>query len=198
MSDKEVGGSAPEESASDLTQGPLDHEPGRNTSRKWFVPVAIGLAAGIFIGAGGTLGFAIIPQNIEAQRVAESEQVASAAAASASLSAKKALEGAFASWVSACGLSANSGAEVSDGGHTLTIDGQSTSQMLQKSTSTVSLTDFSCLITHARVPQSIVSQMNDTTALQGRQSGDFGSYRVSWTYHPDSGFDVIFTLKDAD
>ena len=42
---------------------------------------------------------------------------------------------------------------------------------------------------------SVYSQMMKTTALMGRQSAETDKYKVSWTYHPDNGFEVTYEKK---
>lgn len=38
-------------------------------------------------------------------------------------------------------------------------------------------------------------KMNTTTALQGRQSEENEKYKVSWTYHPDKGLEIMYEVK---
>ena len=39
---------------------------------------------------------------------------------------------------------------------------------------------------------SLYSKMMNTTALIGRQTDETDKYRVSWTYHPDTGLEVTY------
>lgn len=41
----------------------------------------------------------------------------------------------------------------------------------------------------------VYSQMLETSALMGRQTAETGKYRVSWTYHPDQGLEVMYEKK---
>jgi hypothetical protein len=43
------------------------------------------------------------------------------------------------------------------------------------------------------VPESVTAQMDGTRALDGRQPASWDGYTASWTFHPDSGFDLIIT-----
>ncbi len=43
-------------------------------------------------------------------------------------------------------------------------------------------------------PESVVYKMQRTNALAGIQSEVHNSYRVSWTYHPDNGLEVMFEM----
>ena len=44
-------------------------------------------------------------------------------------------------------------------------------------------------------PSSVAEEMNETTALMGRQSASTSKYEVSWTYHPDKGLEAMFKIK---
>jgi hypothetical protein len=37
--------------------------------------------------------------------------------------------------------------------------------------------------------------MMETRALDGRQEETWSGYAVSWSYHPDDGFNAIFEAK---
>ncbi|HYN96142.1 MAG TPA: hypothetical protein VES42_20040 [Pilimelia sp.] len=71
-----------------------------------------------------------------------------------------------------------------------------------------------CVRMVTRLPDYVREQMNQTTALQGRQTAEWSvesseipeaqlkakpmanaTLSASWTYHPDNGLDVIFTVK---
>lgn len=41
----------------------------------------------------------------------------------------------------------------------------------------------------------VIAKMESTSSLSGRQSESNDKYEVSWTYHPDNGLEVIFSLK---
>lgn len=42
----------------------------------------------------------------------------------------------------------------------------------------------------------VYQRMNETTALQGRQTETHGRYTVSWTYHPDNGLEVLYEIDN--
>lgn len=42
---------------------------------------------------------------------------------------------------------------------------------------------------------SVYSEMLGTTALMGRQSEENKNYKVTWSYHPDHGLEVIYSKK---
>lgn len=41
----------------------------------------------------------------------------------------------------------------------------------------------------------ISEEMNETRALDGRQSASTDNYEVTWSYHPDNGLEVLFKIK---
>lgn len=43
---------------------------------------------------------------------------------------------------------------------------------------------------------SVYKQMGETRALDGRQSASCDNYEVSWTYHPDQGMEVLYSIKN--
>lgn len=44
------------------------------------------------------------------------------------------------------------------------------------------------------LPDSLLQKMAATRALDGRQSEDYDDLEVSWSYHPDKGLEVLFTV----
>ncbi len=47
------------------------------------------------------------------------------------------------------------------------------------------------------ISDALLLKMQSTSALQGRQNEDFDTFTVSWTYHPDSGLEIIYSLKGS-
>lgn len=88
----------------------------------------------------------------------------------------------------ACGLPASA---VGDGGTTLVLDGRgeddsSTSDALE-------IEDLACALNAINTPDHIITLMDQTRALDGRQAQEHDGYTYSWTYHPDSGMDIVIT-----
>lgn len=44
-------------------------------------------------------------------------------------------------------------------------------------------------------PDSVYKRMMSTSALMGQQSEENKKFRVSWTYHPDRGLEVLYEKK---
>jgi hypothetical protein len=89
-----------------------------------------------------------------------------------------------------CKLTHSAYAEVADGGKTLTLDGAS-----QAGGDGLSITQLACVLRSLKVTDAVVTQMDSTTSLQGRQTGSWSDVNASWTYHPDNGLDIILTSK---
>lgn len=81
--------------------------------------------------------------------------------------------------------------DLGDGDHTLVID----SSGEEPASGSASLTGLTCVLDELETPQSVISKMNRTRALDGMQSATWGDFEASWTYHPDDGLDLIITQK---
>lgn len=45
------------------------------------------------------------------------------------------------------------------------------------------------------LPDSLMSRIRQTRAIDGTQTQEYGNIFVTWTYHPDNGLDIIYELK---
>lgn len=88
---------------------------------------------------------------------------------------------------------------VGDDGTTLILDGEGKDdrKLVGGEMTTVgeklSIEDIGCALAGIGTPDSVVSMMEGTRALDGRQSQDADGYSYTWIYHPDNGLDVIIT-----
>lgn len=80
-------------------------------------------------------------------------------------------------------------AQVGDGGDSLTLQSEG------KEDPGITYNELGCFWTELKVTDAIRSEMESTRALDGKQAGDWGDYHASWSYHPDSGFTMIVTVK---
>lgn len=152
---------------------------GHATVPVWVLPTVTGVAGllvGLMIGgiAVGTLG--------NAQRQLE------AAASSRAASEGEAVM--FRNAVRSCGAN-QSYAVVGDQGRSLTIEHQG-----EEDHAGISATDLWCIIETLDAPTSVISHMEQTTSLDGRQTETWDNIQISWSYHPDRGMDSILTLTD--
>lgn len=87
-----------------------------------------------------------------------------------------------------CRLNTNGlGAEISDKGKTLELDG------VYKYL--VSDAQFACVTSVLGMPSSVKSKLKMTRALDGIQNAKFGKISVDWSYHPDDGLSITFTYN---
>jgi hypothetical protein len=87
-----------------------------------------------------------------------------------------------------CGAPA--GITVSDGGKSLIING-----MGEEDYSGSTIYSTACVLGEIGTPSYILSNMETTNSLMGRQSDTFDGIDVSWSYHPDNGLDVVVNKK---
>jgi hypothetical protein len=89
-----------------------------------------------------------------------------------------------------CGLV--QGSSIADEGKTLIVD-----MMGEDDYTGASYTDVSCVVndTELAMPDYIVSAIETTRALDGRQSGNWEGFEAQWSYHPDSGLDLVIHQK---
>lgn len=78
-------------------------------------------------------------------------------------------------------------ATIGDDGHSLILDGEGTDS------DGLPVRDLALVLTGINTPDSIIAQMENTTAMHGRQTATWDKYTASWTYHPDNGLDIIVT-----
>ncbi|MCW3817887.1 hypothetical protein ONA91_25895 [Micromonospora sp. DR5-3] len=89
-----------------------------------------------------------------------------------------------------CGTSLADYAVLGDGGGTLTLHGDG------KESSGLSFSTLECYWSELKMPDSVKQEVLATRALDGRQSGDWDGIHASWSYHPDSGLQMVITVTD--
>lgn len=127
------------------------------------IGLAVGLVAGLLIGLSAG-------SNAENDSLAPEESVAVMPLKSA---------------ITKCSASNADGVEEGDEGKSLTITGYG---LLRGPTSA----QFECLTDALDMPDSVRSRISATRALDGRQTAAWDGLSVSWTYHPDSGLNMVF------
>lgn len=90
-----------------------------------------------------------------------------------------------------CVVTANSGTRIGDNGRSVTLDQQGDDQR-----SGLTFTQLFCVLDGLDVPDSVISEMEQTRALDGRLTASPDGMSLSWTYHPDDGLDVVLALTD--
>lgn len=87
-----------------------------------------------------------------------------------------------------CNAAHTSGISVGDKGTSITIDTKG-----EDDSNGASFDDAACILTGLEVPDAVISQIDSTRSLDGRQSASWEGVDASWTYHPDSGMKLILT-----
>ncbi len=71
-------------------------------------------------------------------------------------------------------------------------DGQSLNmQTAGNDSSGTTITTVVCVLDELGAPQSLYSKIDSTRALDGTKSAEWPGFTASWSYHPDSGLNVI-------
>ncbi|RKN47714.1 hypothetical protein [Micromonospora endolithica] len=89
-----------------------------------------------------------------------------------------------------CRSTSTGGAKLGDEGRTLTLRGQG------KESIGLGYSTLECYWSALGMPDSVKAEVGPTRALDGRRSGDWAGYHASWSYHPDSGLQMVLTLPD--
>jgi hypothetical protein len=77
--------------------------------------------------------------------------------------------------------------QLGDGGKTLVLDGLGK----DRNSGSLSVQQEMCVLNAIDTPSYVTAAMQQTRALDGRQSQTWGNFQASWTYHPDDGLDVV-------
>jgi len=80
------------------------------------------------------------------------------------------------------------GLTVGDSGKTVTLDSKGNDDA-----DGVSYEQIACVLRALSTPDSVLADIDQTRALDGRQEASWGSYSAVWRYHPDSGLELILT-----
>jgi uncharacterized protein YceK len=94
---------------------------------------------------------------------------------------------------------------LADQGKTLTMNGVSASNAeLSKAMASAGIgsgevalpmADVQCALSALDMPASISAKIEQTTSMMGMQTDTWDEIEVSWSYHPDNGFNVILVDK---
>ena len=160
-------------------------QPPNPRSISWLLPTLTGIA-GLVLGAGvvggvwgaTSLSAVAAHQNMEAK--------AAAATAKAESARKTLLKDALAE----CGVPNSSDAQLADDGYTLTINGKGNDDF-----SGLNVDDEACLLNTLKAPSAVISHIDQTTSMDGRQTETWQGVTFSWSYHPDRGLDGVFTVQ---
>ena len=78
--------------------------------------------------------------------------------------------------------------DVTDGGHTLVFDTGSTGDV----------DGVGCAVVDLNTPDRIITNMDATSAMMGRQSEKANGLLYEWSYHPDTGMQLVISDNAED
>ncbi|GAA4379531.1 hypothetical protein [Agromyces bauzanensis] len=87
--------------------------------------------------------------------------------------------------VETCDVADNAWIVVGDDGDSVSL------QTEGDETSGAELTDVVCVLVELDVPDSVITRMDSTRALDGRQTAEWDDLSASWGYHPSNGLDIV-------
>jgi hypothetical protein len=96
---------------------------------------------------------------------------------------EKPRDGALGLVAEACGA-VGPGVSVGDGGRSLNIVGAGRFDGPK-------IEDVACVLAGTGIPDSVVSRIDSTRALDGMQEASWDGYHAFWTYHPDDGLWMV-------
>lgn len=87
-----------------------------------------------------------------------------------------------------CGSSGEESAYMTtgDNGRTLMIDHKG-----NEDPGGATVDELACALALTGVPDAVLTRMDSTRAMDGVQHADWDGYTATWSYHPDTGLDVI-------
>jgi len=88
--------------------------------------------------------------------------------------------------VEKCNLASSQYVNVMDDGHSLSLDGRSSS-----SVDGIEISDTTCVLLQLGIPAYITMLMSNTRSVDGMQREEYNVYKIYWTYHPDNGLDIV-------
>ena len=59
----------------------------------------------------------------------------------------------------------------------------------------MSVVTLSCVLRELDAPESLMQRMETTRAIDGTREETWGSFRATWTYHPDQGLYVVISRE---
>lgn len=107
------------------------------------------------------------------------------------ISAEPAKSSSLSEAVRGCGLTEQEGIDLGDEDQSLTMDSESYKAIYQEGADDAQI---GCVLRALHMPDSVKSRMDNTRALDGRQSAEWDEFAASWSYHPDNGTNVVIEI----
>ncbi|GEC76440.1 hypothetical protein GCM10010213_25720 [Microbacterium maritypicum] len=137
---------------------------------RWVLLAVVGVV-GIVLGAGGTL---VAQTMLDGSGTGVPEQ-----------------DGRLSEAYSFCGSPV--GTTIADENRTLTIDVKGNDDSYG-----ASYENQACILRALDAPSSVISHLEQTTSIDGRQTETWDGITSAWSYHPDRGSDMVITLDGTD
>lgn len=87
--------------------------------------------------------------------------------------------------VAGCELEDTYGVDLGDEGQSLSMSGEG------NESSGVGFEDMHCVFEAVDMPDGVLTRIDTTRALDGRQTAGWDGLEASWGYHPDSGLNIV-------
>ncbi|WP_438853900.1 hypothetical protein [Agromyces sp. M3QZ16-3] len=85
----------------------------------------------------------------------------------------------------ACDVESDPWITVGDEGRSLSMQSEGTES------DGAAIEDIACVLIELETPDSVISRLDSTRALDGRQDAEWDDLAASWGYHPDNGLDIV-------
>ncbi len=87
--------------------------------------------------------------------------------------------------VEKCSAADTTGVDVMDNGMSMNL------RTAGKKSDGATMLTVVCVLTELEAPDSLLTRLDSTRALDGTQTGEWAGFSASWTYHPDNGLNII-------
>jgi len=174
-----------------MTDEPTTAEtPARNGRLKRTTWIIIAISAVLILAAAIAIPVSI--GNAQAAAAEAAQRAADEAAQAAAEQAERDRLTIFNNALGGCGVQhfSSSGITILDGGEAVEIDG-----VAESFASPLQLDDVECFLSRLGAPSTVASKMGQTRALDGRQDDSWDRFTVEWSYHPDTGMNVIIEQR---
>lgn len=132
-------------------------------SRRELIFGGAGIAFGLIAGVAGSLLIGSLTSGIAS--LAPNQAIAEAA--------------------SSCDVETNTWIVVGDEGQSISMQSEG------EEASGADYADILCVLDALDMPDSVLSRIDSTRALDGRQTATWEDLSASWGYHPDNGLDIV-------
>ena len=151
--------------AAPSTPAPLPASPPAFSPREIKI-AAVGLGVGLVMGVVGSLLMASVAGGLGS--IAMGSPMTDAAAT--------------------CDVETNPWITVGDEGHSISMQSEG------EEAAGAAFEDLACMLLELDTPDSVISRIDSTRALDGRQTGTWDGFSASWGYHPDNGLDIVIEM----